>query len=106
MSLWICRLQQLLLQPHEEGSKKGVSDELGDAGAVPMQKRSVGRVKVQGEPRIMVCCDFSVLGFKGFDLSWCAFFWSSAEAEDDVEADPASQQQPLCRRHQHCSLRF
>jgi len=44
----MCRLQQLLLQPHEEGSRKGVSEELGDSGAPPIQKRSVGRVKVQG----------------------------------------------------------
>jgi len=55
----ICRLQQLLLQPHEEGSRKGVSEELGDAGAAPMQKRSVGKVKVQG----MLHCGFSASVF-------------------------------------------
>lgn len=39
-------LQQILLQPHEEGNRKGVSEELADSVAAP--KRSVGRVKIQG----------------------------------------------------------
>lgn len=42
-----CRLQQLLLQPHEEGVKKVVSEDLG-VSAGPKAKRTIGKVKVQG----------------------------------------------------------
>ncbi|XP_073387826.1 uncharacterized protein [Physcomitrium patens] len=40
-------LQQLLLQPHEEGSRRDVSEELGDSAAAFLQKRSIGKIKVQ-----------------------------------------------------------
>ncbi|KAG0617027.1 hypothetical protein M758_5G159800 [Ceratodon purpureus] len=101
-------LQQLLLQPHEEGARKGVSEEIGDASA-PMQKRSVGKVKVQVRKLKMmskpiplrssslsaidtntVASDFEVRGASSHKKSAISNGWSTAVRQIRKSLKPAA----------------